>query len=477
MSANSPDAPLQLDIVLVKAGRIKIRYPAELLHDDGTHVTVRAAWAGAGVRDFGFVRFEPGDVFTEHYWRDRWYAVKEVRGPEGVLKGWYCDITRPASVSEGELVVEDLDLDLWRSADGTGRTASGRGRVRGERSGDHRSAGSGRRPVRPGRTRTPRSRGRLRGTAGLGTAHSPVASAGAPQGTATTAYRSSSTSRPHSSGSSDSGSTRTSSARGASSPVSRLGGYADRAHRPPDALYEHESSARPEQSAPVPQDTAGIGQRPQHMADKDDVEALLPDRRGGRVPDQERGVPPGQLGAGEVDHARRGVDPGHPMPLLGREERQAARTAAEIEHVGRAARQPAAQPGRPGLAHGGIPQSVVGLVVERHGLGVPVDAGPLSTGLRFFACAVTRHVPRVTPATDNGPAPGRRGTTTPGATPYLRQNRTVPAPDLRCGRTARNPQLSGMWTHRRNVTTATDKRAPMSHSPRNGLPPYKRGTR
>ncbi|MFD3381115.1 MULTISPECIES: DUF402 domain-containing protein [unclassified Streptomyces] len=118
MSANSPDSPLQLDIVLVKAGRTKIRYPAELLHDDGTHVTVRAAWASAGVRDFGFVRFEPGDVFTEHYWRDRWYAVKEVRGPEGVLKGWYCDITRPASVSEGELVVEDLDLDLWRSADG-----------------------------------------------------------------------------------------------------------------------------------------------------------------------------------------------------------------------------------------------------------------------------------------------------------------------------------------------------------------------
>ncbi|MEU9781292.1 DUF402 domain-containing protein [Streptomyces phaeochromogenes] len=118
MSANSPDSPSQLDIVLVKAGRTKIRYPAELLHDDGTHVTVRAAWAGGGVRDFGFVRFEPGDVFTEHYWRDRWYAVKEVRGPEGVLKGWYCDITRPASVSEGELVVEDLDLDLWRSADG-----------------------------------------------------------------------------------------------------------------------------------------------------------------------------------------------------------------------------------------------------------------------------------------------------------------------------------------------------------------------
>ncbi|GAA4782796.1 DUF402 domain-containing protein [Streptomyces ziwulingensis] len=103
----------------MKAGRTKIRYPSELLADDGTRVTVRAPWAGAGVRDFGFVRFEAGDVFTEYYWRDRWYAVKEVRTGTGTLKGWYCDITRPAVRTGAELVVEDLDLDLWRSADGT----------------------------------------------------------------------------------------------------------------------------------------------------------------------------------------------------------------------------------------------------------------------------------------------------------------------------------------------------------------------
>ncbi|MFF7925100.1 DUF402 domain-containing protein [Streptomyces mirabilis] len=119
MSANSPDGPRTVEVVLVKSGRTKIRYPAELLADDGIRVTVRAPWAGEGVRDFGFVRFEPGDVFTEYYWRDRWYAVKEVRDAEGVRKGWYCDITRPATLSGGELVVEDLDLDLWRSADGT----------------------------------------------------------------------------------------------------------------------------------------------------------------------------------------------------------------------------------------------------------------------------------------------------------------------------------------------------------------------
>ncbi|MGC5040873.1 MULTISPECIES: DUF402 domain-containing protein [unclassified Streptomyces] len=119
MSASSADRPARVDVVLVKAGRTKIRYAAELLADDGTRVAVRAPWAGSGVRDFGFVRFEPGDVFTEYYWRDRWYAVKEVRSATGALKGWYCDVTRPAVLSGAELVVEDLDLDLWRSADGT----------------------------------------------------------------------------------------------------------------------------------------------------------------------------------------------------------------------------------------------------------------------------------------------------------------------------------------------------------------------
>ncbi|MFI0240735.1 DUF402 domain-containing protein [Streptomyces sp. NPDC016845] len=124
MGTVTPSLPEVVRVKLVKAGRTKIGYPARLLSDDGTRITVRADWAGDGVRDFGFVRFEPGDVFTEHYWRDRWYAVKEVRAGDGTLKGWYCDITRPAvrEVREGgaagDIVSVDLDLDLWVSADG-----------------------------------------------------------------------------------------------------------------------------------------------------------------------------------------------------------------------------------------------------------------------------------------------------------------------------------------------------------------------
>jgi hypothetical protein len=104
---------------LVKADREKVRYDARVLRDDGVRVTVTAPWSLPTVRDFGFVRFEPGDIFTEHYWRDRWYAVKEVRAGSGALKGWYCDVTRPVVVSGGVLVSEDLDLDLWLSADGS----------------------------------------------------------------------------------------------------------------------------------------------------------------------------------------------------------------------------------------------------------------------------------------------------------------------------------------------------------------------
>jgi hypothetical protein len=121
-SAEPPPALLSpggaVTVRLVKAGREKVRYDAEVRADDGVRVLVTAPWSLPDVRDFGFVAFAPGDVFTEAYWRDRWYAVKEVRDARGVLKGWYCDVTRPVRAAPGELVSEDLDLDLWVSADG-----------------------------------------------------------------------------------------------------------------------------------------------------------------------------------------------------------------------------------------------------------------------------------------------------------------------------------------------------------------------
>jgi predicted RNA-binding protein associated with RNAse of E/G family len=96
-----------------------LEYEARLLADDGTHLVVEAEFAGTEDRDLGFVMFEAGDVWTEHYWRDRWYSIKAVRSSEGVLKGWYCDAAWPAEICDGELLTVDLELDLWVSADRT----------------------------------------------------------------------------------------------------------------------------------------------------------------------------------------------------------------------------------------------------------------------------------------------------------------------------------------------------------------------
>ncbi len=45
-----PGAPgsRPLTVALTKAGRTKIRYPAEPVRDDGTRITVRAPWAAPG---------------------------------------------------------------------------------------------------------------------------------------------------------------------------------------------------------------------------------------------------------------------------------------------------------------------------------------------------------------------------------------------------------------------------------------------
>ncbi|WP_431032613.1 DUF402 domain-containing protein [Streptomyces sp. P6-2-1] len=115
----SPSADT-LTVVLTKAGSVKKRYPARRLADDGTHLVAEAAWASPAPRDFGFVCFAPGDVLTEHYWTTEWYAIKEVRSEAGELKGWYCDMTRPAVRGEGSVRVDDLELDLWVPPPGRG---------------------------------------------------------------------------------------------------------------------------------------------------------------------------------------------------------------------------------------------------------------------------------------------------------------------------------------------------------------------
>jgi hypothetical protein len=95
-----------------------ITYSGELLWHDDAHMVVRTVWTEQmGRVDMGFVAFEPGDYLYEHFYSDRWYNVFELHAADGRLKGWYCNITRPAIFAGERIESEDLELDLFVSPD------------------------------------------------------------------------------------------------------------------------------------------------------------------------------------------------------------------------------------------------------------------------------------------------------------------------------------------------------------------------
>ncbi len=65
------------------------------------------------------VVFKEGDRFVETFYTDRWYNIFEIYDrDDGKLKGWYCNVGKPAVLTDGAVSYVDLALDLWVSADG-----------------------------------------------------------------------------------------------------------------------------------------------------------------------------------------------------------------------------------------------------------------------------------------------------------------------------------------------------------------------
>jgi uncharacterized protein len=99
------------------AGRQVTSYPGQVLRRDDCAIVLRTRWSRAPL-DLGFVVLEPGDRWTEFFYADRWYNIFEICASDGRLKGWYCNVTRPACISADEVVADDLALDLWVTPDG-----------------------------------------------------------------------------------------------------------------------------------------------------------------------------------------------------------------------------------------------------------------------------------------------------------------------------------------------------------------------
>ncbi len=99
-------------------GREEISYQGVLVKRDGTSVCVDATFALPD-RDMGFIHLRRGDQFREWFYADRWHNIFRVcDAATGVIKGWYCNITRPARISADQVAADDLALDVFVRPDG-----------------------------------------------------------------------------------------------------------------------------------------------------------------------------------------------------------------------------------------------------------------------------------------------------------------------------------------------------------------------
>ena len=103
---------------LNEAGTVVWQYPGTVIKRDETSVQLEAFFNRDDL-DLGFTTFKRGDRFVETFYNGRWYNVFAVYNvQDGRLKGWYCNICRPAQIQESIVSCEDLALDLWVAAQG-----------------------------------------------------------------------------------------------------------------------------------------------------------------------------------------------------------------------------------------------------------------------------------------------------------------------------------------------------------------------
>jgi protein associated with RNAse G/E len=100
------------------AGEVTYSYKGVMLSRDENSITLEAFFDRADMPFMGVV-FKTGDRFVETYYTDRWYNIFAIHDRDnGKIKGWYCNIGKPAVIEDGVVSYVDLALDLWISADG-----------------------------------------------------------------------------------------------------------------------------------------------------------------------------------------------------------------------------------------------------------------------------------------------------------------------------------------------------------------------
>ena len=100
------------------SGEVTVEYEGDVLQRDENSVMLEALFTREDM-PFMDVVFKKGDRFVEYYFTDRWYNIFTIHDrDDGKVKGWYCNIGKPAEIDDEIVSYVDLALDLWVSANG-----------------------------------------------------------------------------------------------------------------------------------------------------------------------------------------------------------------------------------------------------------------------------------------------------------------------------------------------------------------------
>ena len=99
-------------------GELKWRYEGEVTERGADWIVIEAFFDRDDM-PFMDTSLKRGDRFVETYYSNRGYNIFEIHDrDDDALKGWYCNITRPANFADGRVEYVDLFLELWISANG-----------------------------------------------------------------------------------------------------------------------------------------------------------------------------------------------------------------------------------------------------------------------------------------------------------------------------------------------------------------------
>jgi len=99
-------------------GRETWRYPGKVLQYSAERLVLEAFFDREDRLFYGMPLCK-GDRFIETYYTQQWYNIFEIHGgSDDHLRGWYCNVTRPAEIRGDVLSYVDLALDLLVFPDG-----------------------------------------------------------------------------------------------------------------------------------------------------------------------------------------------------------------------------------------------------------------------------------------------------------------------------------------------------------------------